>query len=65
MSETYAANQHWPQYEAFTNEAFLNKAIACEPELKQTQIKPVRIVEIMKTEKAYPHVEEKDEIQNR
>ena len=39
-----------------TNKDYLRKAAACAPSLKETLVRPVNIVEIIKTEEAYPKV---------
>lgn len=45
-----------------TNEDFVKKAEACTPELLKTVVRPVSIVDIVKTEEVYPEVHKKDEI---
>ena len=47
-----------------TNEDFVKKAEACTPELLKTVVRPVSIVDIVKTEEVYPEVHKKDEIKN-
>lgn len=47
-----------------TNQEFLKKAIACEPILKETLVKPISIIDIKETENAYPQAIKKDEIEN-
>ena len=39
-----------------TNEDFVKKAEACVPELLKTVVRPVAIVDIVKTEDIYPKV---------
>ena len=43
-----------------TNDIFVNKAEACAPELLKTVVRPVSIVDIVKTEKVYPDVSKKE-----
>ena len=47
-----------------TNEDFVKKAEACTPKLRETVVRPVSIVDIVKTEDVYPEVHKKDEIGN-
>ena len=47
-----------------TNEDFVKKAEACTPELLKTVVRPVSIVDIVKTEEVYPEVHKKDDLQN-
>ena len=45
-----------------TNEDSVKKAEACTPKLRETVVRPVSIVDIVKTEDVYPEVHKKDEI---
>ena len=47
-----------------TNDAFVAKAEACAPKLLETVVRPVSIVDIVKTENVYPDVNKKDDIKN-
>ena len=47
-----------------TNEDFVKKAEACVPELLKTVVRPVAIVDIVKTEDIYPKVQKADDIEN-
>ena len=47
-----------------TNEDFVKKAEACVPELLKTVVRPVTIVDIVKTEDIYPKVQKADDIEN-
>ena len=47
-----------------TNEDFVKKAEACVPELLETVVRPVAIVDIVKTEDIYPKVQKADDIEN-
>ena len=47
-----------------TNDAFVEKAEACAPKLLETVVRPVSIVDIVKTENVYPDVNKKDDIEN-
>ena len=47
-----------------TNDDFVKKAEACAPELIKTVVRPVSIVDIVKTEDIYPDVRKKDDIEN-
>ena len=47
-----------------TNEDFVKKAEACAPKLLETVVRPVSIVDIVKTDDIYPEVHKKDEIAN-
>lgn len=47
-----------------TNDIFVNKAEACVPELLKTVVRPVAIVDIVKTEDIYPKVQKADDIEN-
>ena len=47
-----------------TNEDFVKKAEACVPELLKTVVRPVAIVDIVKTEDIYPKVQKADDIVN-
>ena len=47
-----------------TNDIFVNKAEACVPELLKTVVRPVTIVDIVKTEDIYPKVQKADDIEN-
>lgn len=42
-----------------TNEDFVKKAEACTPKLRETVVRPVSIVDIVKTEDVYPEVHKK------
>ena len=46
-----------------TNDIFVNKAEACVPELLKTVVRPVAIVDIVKTEDIYPKVQKADDIE--
>ena len=43
-----------------TNDDFVKKAEACAPKLQETVVKPVSIVDVVKTENIYPDVVVKD-----
>ena len=47
-----------------TNDDFVKKAEACAPKLQETVVKPVSIVDVVKTENIYPDVVVKDSIEN-
>ena len=47
-----------------TNENFVKKAENCAPKLHETVVRPVSIVDIVKTEAVYPEVVKKDSIEN-
>ena len=47
-----------------TNDAFVAKAEECAPKLMETVVRPVSIVDIIKTENVYPDVNKKDDIEN-
>ena len=47
-----------------TNDDFVKKAEACAPKLQETIVKPVSIVDIVKTENVYPDVVAKDSVEN-
>ena len=47
-----------------TNDDFVKKAEACAPKLQETIVKPVSIVDIVKTENIYPDVVVKDSVEN-
>ena len=47
-----------------TNEEFVKKAEACAPKLHETVVKPVSIVDIVKTDGVYPEVNKKDVVEN-
>lgn len=47
-----------------TNDAFVEKAEACAPKLLETVVRPVSIVDIVKTENVYPDINKKDDIEN-
>ena len=47
-----------------TNDDFVKKAEACAPELIKTVVRPVSIVDIVKTEEVFPQVSKKDDIEN-
>ncbi|MEI3412818.1 MAG: hypothetical protein V8Q57_06215 [Blautia sp.] len=47
-----------------TNEEFVKKAEACAPKLYETVVKPVAIVDIVKTDGVYPEVKQKDSVEN-
>ena len=47
-----------------TNEEFVKKAEACAPKLYETVVKPVAIVDIVKTDGVYPEVREADSVEN-
>ena len=47
-----------------TNDEFVAKAEACAPKLLETVVRPVSIVDIVKTENVYPDVNKKDDIKN-
>ena len=42
-----------------TNEDFVKKAESCAPKLHETVVRPVSIVDIVKTENVYPDVSKK------
>ena len=42
-----------------TNDDFVKKAEACAPELIKTVVRPVSIVDIVKTEEVFPQVSKK------
>lgn len=47
-----------------TNDEFVKKAEACTPKLIETVVRPVAIVDIVKTEEIFPEVHKRDEIEN-
>ncbi len=47
-----------------TNKEFLEKAIQCEPVLKETMVKPVSIVDIKKSKDSYPQAVKVDDAEN-
>ncbi len=47
-----------------TNEDFVKKAESCAPKLHETVVRPVSIVDIVKTEDVYPDVVKKDSAEN-
>ena len=47
-----------------TNDDFVKKAESCAPELYKTVVRPVSMVDIIKTEDVYPDVIKKDSIEN-
>ena len=47
-----------------TNDEFVKKAEACTPKLRETIVKPVSIVDIVKTEGVYPQVNKRDSVEN-
>lgn len=47
-----------------TNDEFVKKAEVCAPKLLETIVKPVSIVDIVKTEGVYPQVNKKDDVEN-
>ena len=47
-----------------TNDDFVKKAEACAPKLHETVVKPVSIVDIVKTDGVYPEVNKKDVVEN-
>ena len=47
-----------------TNDDFVKKAEACVPELIKTVVRPVSIVDIVKTEEVFPQVSKRDDIEN-
>ena len=47
-----------------TNDEFVKKAEACAPKLRETIVKPVSIVDIVKTEGVYPQVNHRDFVEN-
>ena len=47
-----------------TNDEFVKKAEACAPKLRETIVKPVSIVDIVKTDGVYPQVNKRDSVEN-
>ena len=47
-----------------TNDDFVKKAENCAPKLYETVVRPVYIVDIVKTEDVYPEVVKKDSVEN-
>ena len=47
-----------------TNDDFVKKAEACAPKLHETVVKPVSIVDIVKTQNVYPDVVLRDSIEH-
>ena len=47
-----------------TNDEFVKKAEACTPKLIETVVRPVAIVDIVKTEEIFPEVHKRDEIED-
>ena len=47
-----------------TNEEFVKKAEVCAPKLYEKVVKPVAIVDIVKTDGVYPEVKEADSVEN-
>ncbi len=47
-----------------TNDEFVKKAEACTLKLRETIVKPVSIVDIVKTEGVYPQVNKRDSVEN-
>ncbi len=47
-----------------TNEDFLKKAEECAPKLHEISVKPVALVDIVKTDGVYPEVKQKDSVEN-
>lgn len=47
-----------------TNDEFVKKAEACTPKLYETIVKPVSIVDIVKTDSIYPQVNKRDIVKN-
>ena len=43
-----------------TNDEFVKKAEACTPKLIETVVRPVAIVDIVKTEEIFPEVHKRD-----
>ena len=47
-----------------SNEEFLKKAADCAPQLKETLVRPVEIVDIRETDGVYPEVLHRDSVDN-